>query len=113
MSTPRPWNLLAWLWLLVIFLRELALSAWAVIKVTLAREVRVSPGVLAVPLRLRSPAGITLLADMVTLTPGTTSLHVSPDRTTLYVHALDAGDPEAVRQSIAERLEAPTMRVLP
>lgn len=65
------------------------------------------------PLRLRSPAGITLLADMVTLTPGTTSLHVSPDRTTLYVHALDAGDPEAVRQSIAERLEAPTMRVLP
>lgn len=43
MPTPRPWNLLAWLWLLVIFLRELALSAWAVIKVTLAREVRVSP----------------------------------------------------------------------
>jgi multicomponent Na+:H+ antiporter subunit E len=110
--TPRPWNILAWIWLLVLFLRELALSAWAVIRATLAPRLAMRPGVVAVPLRLRSAAGVTLLADMVTLTPGTTSLHVSEDRSILYVHAMDVESAEAVRASIAERLEAPTMRVL-
>ncbi|MCX8134403.1 MAG: Na+/H+ antiporter subunit E [Roseococcus sp.] len=111
--TPRPWNILAWLWLLALFLRELVLSAWTVIRATLAPRLEVRPGVVAVPLRLRSAAGVTLLADMVTLTPGTTALHVSPDRSVLYVHAMDVESAEALRASIAARLEAPTMRVLP
>jgi multicomponent Na+:H+ antiporter subunit E len=110
--TPRSWNLLAWIWLLVLFLRELALSAWTVIRATLAPRIEVRPGVVAVPLRLRSAAGVTLLADMVTLTPGTTALHVSQDRSILYVHAMDVRSAEAVRRSIAERLERPAMRVL-
>jgi multicomponent Na+:H+ antiporter subunit E len=113
MSRPRPWNAFAWLWLALLFLRELLLSAYAVIRATLAPRLEVRPGIVAVPLRLRSAAGVTLLADMVTLTPGTTALHVSRDRRILYVHAMDAADPDAVRRSIAERLEAPTMRVLP
>ncbi len=112
MSKPRPWNIFAWIWLLVIFLRELTLSAWDVIKATLSPEIRARPGVVAVPLRLRSKAGVTLLADMVTLTPGTTALHVSEDRSILYVHVMNIESPEAVRQSIADRLERPTMRVL-
>jgi multicomponent Na+:H+ antiporter subunit E len=113
MSRPRPWNPFAWLWLALLFLRELLLSAYAVIRATLAPRLEVRPGIVAVPLRLRSAAGVTLLADMVTLTPGTTALHVSRDRRILYVHAMDAADPDAVRRSIADRLEAPTMRVLP
>ena len=113
MSQPQPWNILAWLWLALLFLRELLLSAIAVIRATLSPRLELRPGIVAVPLRLRSAAGITLLADMVTLTPGTTALHLSQDRRILYVHAMDAADPEAVRRSIAERLEAPTLRVLP
>jgi multicomponent Na+:H+ antiporter subunit E len=50
---------------------------------------------------------------MVTLTPGTTALHVSPDRSVLYVHAMDVESAEALRASIAARLETPAMRVLP
>jgi multicomponent Na+:H+ antiporter subunit E len=110
--TPRPWNIFAWIWLLVLFLRELTLSAWAVIRATLSPRLEMRPAVVAVPLRLRSAAGVTLLADMVTLTPGTTALHVSEDRSILYVHAMDVESAEAVRASIADRLEAPTMRVL-
>jgi multicomponent Na+:H+ antiporter subunit E len=109
----RPWNILAWIWLLVLFLRELVLSAWAVIRATVSPNLRARSGVVAVPLRLHSAAGVTLLADMVTLTPGTTALHVSEDRTILYVHVMDIESAEAVRESIATRLEAPTMRVLP
>lgn len=111
-ATPQPWNLWRRLVLGVIFLRELGLSSIAVIRATLSKTLKVQPGVIAVPLRLRSAAGVTLLADMVTLTPGTTSLHVSEDRSILYVHAMDAESPEAVRRDIAEKLEAPVMRVL-
>jgi multicomponent Na+:H+ antiporter subunit E len=112
LPAPQPWNPWRWLVLGAIFLRELALSSLAVMRATLSPAPVLRPGIVAVPLRLRSAAGVTLLADMVTLTPGTTSLHVSPDRTILYVHALEVDDVEALRRDIAEKLEAPVLRVL-
>lgn len=112
MITPRPWNLFAWAALGALFLKELALSAWQVLRATLSPEIRARSAVVAVPLEIRSDAGITLVADMVTLTPGTTALHVSADRRTLYVHAMDAGSPEEVARSIRDGFERATRRVL-
>ncbi len=110
--TPQPWNPWRWLVLGAIFLRELALSSLAVMRVTLSPHLAMRPGIIAVPLRLRSAAGVTLLADMVTLTPGTTALHVSADHSVLYVHAMEIESAEAIRRDIAEKLEAPVLRVL-
>lgn len=110
--TPQPWNPLRWIMLGAIFLRELVLSSIDVIRATLSPTISVRPGVVAVPLRLRSAAGVTLLSNMVTLTPGTTALHVSDDRSILYVHAMQVDSLDAVRRDIAEKLEAPVMRVL-
>ena len=64
-----------------------------------------SPGIVAVPLDLTSDAGITVLANLITLTPGTLSLDVSPDRRTLWVHALDVADPDAFRREVKEGFE--------
>lgn len=111
--TARPWNLFAWLWLGVLFLWELLLSVWDVIKVTLAPRLAAQPAVVPVPLDVRSDAGITLLADMVTLTPGTTALHVSDDRSTLFVHAMSSASGEQTVAAIKQRLERPMRRVLP
>jgi multicomponent Na+:H+ antiporter subunit E len=111
--TARPWNLAAWLLLGILFLRELVLSAWDVVKVTLAPRLMVRPAVVAVKLDVRSDAGITLLADMVTLTPGTTALHVSDDRTTLYIHAMASAESSETVRAIKDRLERPLRRVLP
>lgn len=59
------------------------------------------PAVVAIPLEVKSPAAITLLANTISLTPGTLSLDVSDDRTTLYVHAMYNGDrPDVVRADI-------------
>jgi multicomponent Na+:H+ antiporter subunit E len=110
--SPQPWNPWRWFVLGVIFMRELLLSSIAVMRVTLSPGFAMRPGVIAVPLRLRSAAGVTLLADMVTLTPGTTALHVSEDRSILYVHAMEVESAEALRRDIAEKLEAPVLRVL-
>ena len=47
-----------------------------------------NPGIIAVPLEAKTDIEITLLANSITLTPGTTSLAVSEDRSTLYVYSV-------------------------
>lgn len=96
-----------------VFISQLVRSSVAVARQVLGDSSNLRPAILAVPLDLRSNAGVTTLANCVSLTPGTTSLHVAQDEHILYVHAMDARDPEAVRRAITERLERPTMRVLP
>ncbi|HMM34582.1 MAG TPA: Na+/H+ antiporter subunit E [Thermoanaerobaculia bacterium] len=91
--------------LLLYFLKEIVLSNAAVARSLLSPVSSLSPGIVAVPLDLKSDAGITVLANLVTLTPGTLSLDVSPDRTTLYVHALHVEDPEAFRREVKEGFE--------
>jgi multicomponent Na+:H+ antiporter subunit E len=60
------------------------------------------PAILAIPVSSESEAETTMLANVVTLTPGTLSLDVSPDGKTLYVHVMYAEDVEAVRQGIQD-----------
>lgn len=88
-----------------VFIRELVLSSVAVARQVIGDSSALKPAILAVPVGLRSRAGITTLANCVSLTPGTTSLHVSEDLSTLYVHVLDAPDPDAVVKSIKDTFE--------
>lgn len=64
------------------------------------------PAWVEVPLDLRTPEAITLLAGTITLTPGTVSADLSNEGRSLLVHALDAPDPDAVRDEIKQRYEA-------
>jgi multicomponent Na+:H+ antiporter subunit E len=63
------------------------------------------PGIVAVPLDAQTDLEITLMANLITLTPGTLSLDVSEDRHTLYVHAMFVDSPESVRDSIKNGFE--------
>jgi multicomponent Na+:H+ antiporter subunit E len=66
-----------------------------------------------IPLRARTDAEITVLANLISLTPGTLSLDVSPDRRVLYVHAMDlAGGPDALRTDIRDTLEGRVLTLL-
>lgn len=91
--------------LLLIFPRELLLSSIAVAKAAFARDPNVTPAIIAVPIALRTDLGIAALANLVSLTPGTTSLHVDDQRSTLYVHCLDAPSAERVVQEIKNTFE--------
>ncbi len=66
---------------------------------------RMRPGIVAIPLEAKTDFEITLLANLITMTPGTLSLDLSDDRSTLYVHAMYITDPETIRQSIKQDLE--------
>jgi multicomponent Na+:H+ antiporter subunit E len=63
------------------------------------------PRIVGIPLTAHSPAEIVLLSLLIALTPGTLVLDVSTDRRVLYIHALHASDPEAVRREIKDGLE--------
>lgn len=82
----------AWLTLAGLFAKELALSVLDVLHAVLRPDRIQRSGIVAVPLAVRSDAGVTLLANMITLTPGTTSLHVSDDHRLLYVHVMNLTD---------------------
>lgn len=88
-----------------VFLYELAISSFPVAKAAFARSPRTDSAIVAVPIALRTDLGIALLANLVTLTPGTCSLHVSDDRRTLYVHALDVRSAEATVAGIRQAFE--------
>ena len=87
------------------FLKELILSNVRVAIDVVSPRSRRRPAVVAVPLDVTSDVEITMLANIVTLTPGTLSLDVSPDRRTLYVHGMFVDDPEAFRRDIKEGFE--------
>ena len=91
--------------LVLLFLKELARSAFRVAVLVLSPRLVVKPGIFAFPLTVERDFEITLLANLITLTPGTLSVDVSEDCKTLYVHALDCTDPEAARRDIAEGFE--------
>ncbi|TYR31842.1 sodium:proton antiporter [Mesorhizobium microcysteis] len=102
---------LAWLRLTGLFFRDLALSVHDVVLTVLNPRRPIRSAILAVPLDVKSESGIALLANMITLTPGTTSLHVSEDRSTLYVHVMNVSD-ETVTQ-IKDGFERHVQEVLP
>ncbi|KAA3519679.1 Na+/H+ antiporter subunit E [Agrobacterium vitis] len=98
----RTWRILS---LLLLFLSELAKSAWKVTIMVLSPGLDIKPGIFAFPLSVERDFEITLLANLITLTPGTLSVDVSEDQKILYVHALDCSDPDSARRDIAEGFE--------
>jgi multicomponent K+:H+ antiporter subunit E len=69
------------------------------------RSAALRPAWICVPLDLRTPEAITVLAGTITLTPGTVSCDLSADGHALLVHCLHAPDPDSVRDAIKSRYE--------
>jgi multicomponent Na+:H+ antiporter subunit E len=74
------------------FVYQLAVSTLIVARTILSPRARLRMGIVAVPLQGCSDAVVTLVADAISLTPGTLTLEVGRDPMILYVHALDVRD---------------------
>lgn len=64
-----------------------------------------------VPLELKSPEAITVLAGTITMTPGTVSATLAADGSSILVHCLHTDDPDAVRDEIKARYERRLMEI--
>jgi multicomponent Na+:H+ antiporter subunit E len=94
------------------FLYELVVSSFRVAWEVVTARTYSKPGIIAVPLDVRSDVGITLLANLVSLTPGSLSLEVSPDHRVLYVHVMFIGDADTERDNIKNNFERRVMEVV-
>jgi len=95
--------------LTALFFYELVLSALRVAILVTKPKIVVEPGIIAYPLTVDRDFEITLLANLITLTPGTLSVDVSEDRKTLYVHCIDVPDQEQIVQDIKGGFERKIM----
>lgn len=70
------------------------------------------PGIVAYPLDARSDLEITLLANIISLTPGSLSLDVSDDKKVLYIHAMYIKDKETFITNIKNGFERRLLDVM-
>ena len=105
----RTLHIVALIWL---FIKELLLSAIRVGILVLRPDLRsrLRPQLIDYPLTVESDVEITLLANLITLTPGTLSVDVSDDRKVLTIHAIDVPDREALVREIREGFERAVAR---
>lgn len=90
----------------VIVLRDIIVANIEVAWIVLTKpNSQLKPAWIVVPLDLREPEVITILAGTITLTPGTVSSDLSDEGNSLLVHVLHTEDPDAVRDEIKNRYE--------
>lgn len=94
------------------FLWQLLLSNLRVAYDVITPHLYMRPGIIAVPLDVSTDQEITLLANFITLTPGTLSLDVSEDRRYLYVHAMFVDDADEFRQEIKDGFERRLLEIM-
>lgn len=98
--------------LIFLFLKELFLSVLRVAWLVLKPGQSYRPSFISFPLTVKEPHEITLLANLITLTPGTLSVDVSDDNKTLYIHCIDVDDVEELRKDIADGFERKILEAL-
>ena len=94
-----------------ILIVDIVRGSFHVARLILAGPATLRPAFVEVPLALETDLAISLLANTISLTPGTVSAHLSADRRTLTVHALDIGDAPALVARIKQRYETPLQQI--
>ncbi len=93
------------------FLWDLFASTGTVARIVLAPGLHARPAIVVMPVRVTRPWAVAMLAYFTSLTPGSTCLHVSRDRTKLYLHLLDVADPEAEIAKYQRLYEQPILEL--
>lgn len=97
--------------LIIIFNVELLLSSVHVIKHILRPKVRIKPGVFKYETKLRGEWEITALAMLLTLTPGSVVMEVTPEGDAFYIHAMDLEESKEMLLNSLDKFERAIMEV--
>jgi len=96
---------------LVVVIWDIVISNLVVAKLILSGNDRLRPAFLPIVLDIQTSLGISILANTISLTPGTVSCDLSEDRQYLLVHSLHVEDVEHTIKQIKERYEAPLKEI--
>lgn len=95
-----------------VVLYDIVVSNLVVARIVLSPRADPQPAWVPVPLDIRHPNAIALLATLITTTPGTVSCVVDEARHEILVHALDCASPDEMAAQIKARYEAPLKEIL-
>lgn len=105
-DTPKGFNLLKMIRYMIIVIWDIMIANIHVAKVILTVPAdKMKPAWIVVPLDLKQPEAITILAGTITLTPGTVTADLSSEGHSLLVHVLHTDDPDGEVSVIKERYE--------
>jgi len=104
----KPITLLRYIALLLF---DIVVANFTVARLILGNPSRLQPVFVKLPLDLTSDLAISLLANSITLTPGTLSARLSDDCSYLLIHALNESDPDALIATIKQRYERPLKEI--
>lgn len=92
-------------------LADIVVSNIEVARRILGPEAALQSRFMWMPLAIENPQGVAVLAAMITMTPGTLAVDVTPDRRWLLIHGLNIADEAAVLADIRDRYESPLREI--
>ncbi len=90
---------------LIYYLKELVLSSLYVAYDIITPTDYMKPGIVAVPVDLKTDTAIIAFVNLISMTPGSLSVDMSPDKKIIYVHAMYLFDKEEFIRKIKRELE--------
>jgi len=96
---------------LAIVLWDIVIASVSVARLTLGPVSKLRPRFVRVPVALADDFALTALASTISLTPGTVSAELAPDRAHIIIHALDVADESVLVRTIKQRYEAPIKEI--
>lgn len=97
--------------LIMIFIQELTMSSFAVIKQVLTPKLQITPGIITYRTALQGDWEITVLALLLTLTPGSVVMEVSEEGDLFYIHAMDVEESKGTLLQSIGKFEKAIMEV--
>ncbi len=97
--------------LVAVVLHDIVVSNWVVARLVLSPWRQPRPAWVELPLTLHSERAISLLATIITTTPGTVACAVDEARRVVVVHALDCTDPAALVAEMNQRYQDPLKEI--
>lgn len=97
--------------LILIFIYEIFTSSIIVLKQILSPKLNLTPGIISYKTELQTAGEVTTLALLLTLTPGSVVMEVSPDENVLYIHAIDVENSKEFLFQSLKKFEKAIMEV--
>jgi len=94
------------------FLYEMLKANWQVAYEVMTSNLHMKPGIVKMELEAKTDVEITLLSNLISLTPGTLVIDVSDDRKVMYIHGMYLEDREKFIESIKLGLEKPLLNII-
>lgn len=108
---PRLYRPLLATGLFVRVVQDIVIANWQVARLVLGPQRKLRPAFVIMHVEIEDPFVATLLASIISLTPGTVMMDFDRRARTFHIHFLDVSSPDAALHKIKQRYEAPLRKV--